>query len=136
MSSLLFRLFALAFAGLSASCQLSGEVTKLPSCWNLNTLKTGRVEGVGIFIESMHGLSLQSPGCSDRLGLNKFELGKSPEGSIRKFLSISSRKGNYIRFSFAGKIETKDQDRVIYIEQISNLAEVDEPEWVRSMVLR
>lgn len=132
-SSLSVRLFALAFAGLSASCQLSEEVTQLPSCWNLNNLKTGRVEGVGIFIESMHGLSLQSPGCSDRLGRNEYVLGKAPERSIRQFLSISSRKGKYIRFSFSGKIENEDQDRVIYIEQISNLAEVDEPEWVRSM---
>ncbi|MCJ2184492.1 hypothetical protein MTR62_17605, partial [Novosphingobium sp. 1949] len=100
---------------LATGCSTQTPEKTLGPCWNVNDLESGLITGRGVFIRSMHGLSLQAPGCSDRSGGNSFELSRPAELEVREFL-IGSSDGHYISFAFHGYVESGRNRNILLIE--------------------
>lgn len=118
---------------LLSSCSPESEHRKLEDCWNVNTQNAGIVEGNGLFIVLAHGLSLQSPGCSDALGRNSFELSKNDEDEINLFIDSFRNRPRYLTFQLTGEIYNLRGTNLLKITQIKNLKNAAEPGWISQL---
>jgi hypothetical protein len=118
-------------AALSVSgCRKYEHVLVLGSCWNVNDLQSMNVRGAGVFLTSTEGLSLQSLGCSDRRGRNRFELSKEADHTLRSFLLSDKIRSRALSMKFEGAIDKTWGGNVLYIEHLSDVRGSAEPKWI------
>ena len=100
----------------------------LGACWNVNSASSGPVQGEGVLVASVDGLSLQAPGCDDHSGRNRFELSRDATDALAKVLAAHPR---FVTFHFSGHVLPRSGHQSLWIGNLSEAAASDSgPAWM------
>ncbi|WP_395395345.1 hypothetical protein WBP07_07935 [Novosphingobium sp. BL-8A] len=108
----------------AGGCSELKPATNLGACWNVNTSTSGPVQGQGVLVAGVDGLSLQAPGCDDHTGRNRFELSRDANGALAALLAKHPR---FVTFSFSGHILPRSGHKSLWIGSLTNAAASDNP---------